>query len=450
MTTIRWEIPPSTLSWLGKVPTDRPVAMLIRHSVRDFLPPGDAGYTLPITDTGRVLAVQLGEHLRGRLRFVHASPLLRTMQTATCLAEGAGIEPTPRPDRLLGDPGVFVVDDRAGETWAQHGHEEVMRRLVEEPMPPFGCADAEPAARFLVHHMLATAGEVPGIHAFATHDSLVTATVARLVGERLTANDWPWYLEAAFFWRDEQGVHAAYRTWHATRPDPVVSLTEADVVGFARREVAATVGLDCPARFFLAGGAFKTLLTGRAPRDLDLWAPSREDRAALVDTLRRKGAVPLPEVPYTEGFRLGDRTIEVPLNTAPGELEARLLRFDLALAAVGAEFLPGDEWRAVVHPRAVESMASRQVLLLDELLNWRHSLSSLVRMRRYANELGYAVPESEVARVWSIFESQPPDVQAEMVQRFRAVPRGDAEIEADVERRFGRRGEGVTQARTYA
>lgn len=50
-----------------------------------------------------------------------------------------------------------------------------------------------------------------------------------------------------------------------------------DVIEFARREVARTVGLGSGARFFLAGGAFKSLLTGRPPRDLDLWAPSVED-----------------------------------------------------------------------------------------------------------------------------------------------------------------------------
>ena len=40
--------------------------------------------------------------------------------------------------------------------------------------------------------------------------------------------------------------------------------------------------LGCQARFFFAGGAFKSLLTSRPPKDLDLWAPSAEDRAALV------------------------------------------------------------------------------------------------------------------------------------------------------------------------
>jgi hypothetical protein len=354
------------------------------------------------------------------------------MQTASCLAAGAGLNVTPIQDKLLGDPGIFVVDGRAGDTWKLLGQEEVMRHLVEETKSLPGCAAAEPAARFLVHHMLSQAGTAPGVHAFATHDSLVTATVAHLVGEPLGVQDWPWFLEAAFFWEQDGNVHSAYRGWHAVRTAPLVALTEDDVVGFARREVAATVGLDCPARFFLAGGAFKALLTGRPPRDLDLWAPSVEDRAVLEATLRRRGAQPLPEQSHTQAFRLGDRIIELSLYTEPGTLEEHLLGFDLALAAVGAEHRPSDRWRAVVHPLAHRSVERRSVLLLDELKNWKHSLTSLERLRRYATELGYTAPTSEEGRIWSIFESQPRDVQAEMVERFQCNARHDQGVAEEV------------------
>ena len=51
--------------------------MLRRHSVRSHLEPGEAGYAMPITDTGRVFAVELGRRLEGRLRLLHASPLVR-------------------------------------------------------------------------------------------------------------------------------------------------------------------------------------------------------------------------------------------------------------------------------------------------------------------------------------------------------------------------------------
>ncbi|MCB9686071.1 MAG: histidine phosphatase family protein [Alphaproteobacteria bacterium] len=300
MTTNPWVIPPSTLRWLEEAPTDRPVAMLIRHSVRGPLAEGDAGYHVPLTDDGHELARALGAVLRGRLRAVSASPLLRTMQTAERLLDGAGVAASVTPDKLLGDPGVFMLDRRAGTHWRDLGHEGMMTHLVEDRAPLPGCAAADPAARFLVHHMLASARGVPGVYAFATHDSLVTATAARLLQVPLNRQHWPWYLEAAIFWEADGQVQVAYRDRRGARPAPIVGLTEADVLGLARREVAATVGPDCPARFFLAGGAFKTLLTGRPPRDLDLWAPSAEDRAILESTLLARGAERLPEQPYTQ------------------------------------------------------------------------------------------------------------------------------------------------------
>jgi hypothetical protein len=286
--------------------------------------------------------------------------------------------------------------------------------------------------------MLSAIREQPGIHAFSTHDSLVTATVAHLLEVPLGPEAWPYYLEAAFFWEEDGVVWTAYRDHHRAKPGPVVSLCEEDVVHLACREVAATVGLTCQARFFVAGGLFKTLLTGRAPRDVDLWAPTARDRENLVACLMERGAEPLPQQPYTQGFRIGGRLVEVPLSVGPESLEERLARFDLALSAVGAESSPGDHWRGVVHPLALRSVEQQQVLLLDELPNWRHSLTSLERMRRYASELGFESPESEEGRIWSIFDGQPPEKQRGMVRRFEISARRDQGVEDDLRRRWNR------------
>jgi hypothetical protein len=220
-------------------------------------------------------------------------------------------------------------------------------------------------------------------------------------------------------------------------PAPLVALTEGNAVALARREVAATFGLDCPARFFLAGGAFKTLLTGKPPRDLDIWAASAADRQVLEARLVARGAERLPEQPYTQGFRLNGRVIELPLHTEPNVLENRLARFDIALSAVGVEHTPTDEWRAVIHPLALASAAKRQVLLLDELLNWKHALASLVRLRSYASELGFEVPLSEEQRIWGIFDAQPPEMRRGMLERFRASARFDTRVAEEAATRTG-------------
>ncbi|MFO8082590.1 MAG: calcium-binding protein [Armatimonadota bacterium] len=304
MTNIDWRIPPSTLSWLDEVPTDAPVAVLLRHSVRGPLPPGEAGNAVRITGIGESLASQLGQIMGNRLCSLHANPVLRCVQTAEAIRHGAGADLRVGRDRYLGDPGIYVVDGkRAWANWQKLDHEGVMEHLVSQDNALPGMADPDPAARFLVQHMLASAGDRPGLHVHVTHDSIVTATAARLLGESLGKDAWPWYMEGAFFWHDGGRVAVAYKEHHHhVMRTALCSLEERDVIDFARREVAATVGTDCDARFFLGGGAFKTLLTGQPPRDLDLWAPSVQDRERLIETLLSRGARELGEL----SLQLGD------------------------------------------------------------------------------------------------------------------------------------------------
>lgn len=358
---VDWRIPPSVLRRLPEVPTQSAVAVLLRHSVRDDLPPGAAGDTLPITDTGVRLARELGALLGPRLRALHASPLVRCVQTAEALRDGASVRVPIHHDRLLGDPGVYVVDGRrAWHNWQEKGHEGVMAHLVAEHEPLPGMAAPDAAARFLVQHMLAAAGSEPGFHIFVTHDSLVTATAARILGEPLGVDAWPWYLEGAFFWRQNGALVATYRDMRRPYGDqPLCRLDDRDVVELARREIARTVGLDCPARFFLAGGAFKTLLTGQPPRDIDLWAPSERDRELLIATLEARGARCLDARPFADAFDIGERVVEVPHETEAATLAERLGRFDMARSAVGVEHRPGDQWSAIVHPLARASVNER-------------------------------------------------------------------------------------------
>jgi len=266
--------------------------------------------------------------------------------------------------------------------------------------------------------MLAACGSTPGLHVFVTHDSLITATAARILDEPLGREDWPWYLEAALFWPSERGIEARYRDRGGSVRTPLVTLDEDHVIELARREIAGTVGLTCPARFFLAGGAFKTLLHGRPPRDLDLWAPSAHDRAALVETLLARGARKLDGGLFSDTFEIRERIVDVPDKVEPSTLEERLARFDLALSAIGAEHIGDDRWRASIHPLALTAAAARQILLLKPLVNWRHALTTLVRARRYARELRFELPDAEQAEVWRVFDAQEPGMRHGMIERL--------------------------------
>lgn len=209
----RMGLPPHTMRWLAELPTDTPVAVLMRHSARPPIPKGEVGMDLPITAEGRTMALELGAALGTRLRRLHTSPVLRCVQTADALAEGAGSRATPVHDTMLGEPGAFVLDGRAAwDNWIRLGHEGVMTHLVSAHTALPGMAEPREAAHRLTRHMLEAAGVEPGIHVFVTHDLLVTATAARALGVSLGREDWPPYLEAAFFWRTSGAVQAAYRS----------------------------------------------------------------------------------------------------------------------------------------------------------------------------------------------------------------------------------------------
>lgn len=209
----RFSIPDSTLHWLQRIPADRPVAVLIRHSARGPLAPGDAGYSVPLLPEGFALAGALGRLVAGRVASLHSSPLLRCLQSAEALQIGAGSDFPMHADERLGDPGVYVTRSaEAGATWRELGHESVMTSIVANVQLP-GLRPPRQAARELTDYMLERA-TTPGLHFFFTHDSLVTATAAHALGAKLTRSDWPQYLEAALFWRDRARTLAAYRDLH--------------------------------------------------------------------------------------------------------------------------------------------------------------------------------------------------------------------------------------------
>lgn len=206
------------------------------------------------------------------------------------------------------------------------------------------------------------------------------------------------------------------------------------VLQFAADELGATIGLDFPGRVFVAGGAFKTLIHGRPPRDLDLWAPSPEDRARLVERLELRGAIARPRHAYSDVYYIAGRELEIPDRTEPDTLEARLRRFDIGLSAVGVESSHGS-LGAVVDPVARASVEHRSVFLLKPLANPRHVLSTIARARRYADELGWSVPETDESLAWSVFDAADADEQTRLLERYERAALPGWGVREEAERR---------------
>ena len=215
----------------------------------------------------------------------------------------------------------------------------------------------------------------------------------------------------------------------------MVALADSEVLAFGLRHLRTVLGDDFPGRVFLAGGAFKTLVHGRPPRDLDLWAPTPADRRVLIDHLQARGR-PLGRRAFADGFRVGGQEVEVPDKAEPPTLEGRLARFDLGIVAIGVE-CGGGPARAVVHPLARVSVERREILLLKPLANPRHCLSTLARARRAAAELGFRVPPQEEAAVWEVFDAADPPSQRELLAESENAAVPDWGVLAEARARAG-------------
>ncbi len=225
MTRISDQYHTASVDLLKTAPPNYPVVALLRHSIRDELPPDGIGYTLPITEEGKQQGIKLGQMIGASLQTLHSSPLARCLNTAEAINEGAGLELLIVEDRLLGDPGAYVIDgELAWSNWAHLGSRGVMRHLVSEHDALPGMARPGEAARRLVLHMLESAKNIPGVHIFVSHDNLVMATAARLLGEAFEQDSYPNYLEAAIFWQDDDGVHTTYRGRISLREPNLVCL----------------------------------------------------------------------------------------------------------------------------------------------------------------------------------------------------------------------------------
>jgi broad specificity phosphatase PhoE len=179
------------------------VAILIRHADRDALSRDDVGYALPITETGKQRAHGFGKKLGSRLVSLHTSPFVRCIQTAEAMKAGAMVDAPLVLDKMLGDPGVYVLDGQvAWPTWQKMGSEEVVEHLVTSDIPLPGMSEPNAAAERLIRHMKSIATATLGVHVFVTHDAIIATTAAKILNTS-SRYLWPCFLEGAIFWFDD-------------------------------------------------------------------------------------------------------------------------------------------------------------------------------------------------------------------------------------------------------
>jgi len=169
--------------------------LLVRHAERPPIPNGSWGRELSITDAGREASIELGSRL-GSIPRIVSSPVPRCVQTAEALRQGAGGSASIEQDRLLGDPGVWVMQpELAGPQFQAGGARGVVARQLAGAVVP-GMRPLTDGASLLLDLLLRTAPPVGSVSVCVTHDAVMAPLIGHLFGQERVGPIWPNFLEA--------------------------------------------------------------------------------------------------------------------------------------------------------------------------------------------------------------------------------------------------------------
>ena len=424
---MRYTIPSWMKAVLEEILPGEQVAILLRHSVREKIPerPLEA-FHLPITSEGIQLARELGKLLRGKLSRLYSSPVLRCLQTAGAVAAGANVLLPIQKDLFLGHHGIHILDlpkllalQKEGKTITSYQWLSPLLQNTpwEGLMPlPFG------GTAFLAH--LYKKSSPQGISLFCSHDSVISFLLLYvfqdLFLEKMTP---PKFLEGVICLFTREKAKIFYRDWQKEISLPSLNLSE-ESVRLWGHWLANTVLSGEKARYTIAGGAFKFLLTGDFSTDIDIWPYSSQDREKICKALYQNGAIPLgANSPFFETFDYHGWIVEVSLQEK-GSVEDVISHFDLPLASIGVEYIPEqDQWKSWIHPLAKRDLQDRQVRLFSPFPNSDYLLTSLERQERYAKELGFQKCLESEKKAWEFFCSRPPSKRQQMVELYLLTSR---------------------------
>lgn len=208
---------------LTRLPPDRPVHLLTRHSVREEATHGFADYRLRLTPEGVALAEEWGARLDRPVAALYSSPVERCVDTARAMQRGArgkGLisdELAVKEVNVLVEPGSYVKDvNEAGPAFFRLGAVGFINRHLEEGIQGV-LSPAEGRAQ-LVRHFLDHDPEPGTLAVHVTHDTILAAFVAGLHDHvRIEHDDWPWMMEGLWLWFDGQELHWIWRGEQGSR-----------------------------------------------------------------------------------------------------------------------------------------------------------------------------------------------------------------------------------------
>jgi hypothetical protein len=166
---------------------------MIRHSIRFPINMPEETLIAGLTPEGVRLAEEFGVWLTlsRRIYRVMVSPVGRCVDTGRSIIQGANW------------PNPVVVDRKLGFPFVENGWQKMNQQkpLDEVPHEAFD----------VLTYLLEDTNHDAGLNLYITHDGNIAFMAIALLGEPITEENWPDYLEGMAFWREEEAVHIAWR-----------------------------------------------------------------------------------------------------------------------------------------------------------------------------------------------------------------------------------------------
>lgn len=188
--------------------------MILRHSLRDKIPPNEMGYDILLTREGEVMAEHFGRHCNLALSCIHTSVVKRCKQTASLLAKGYqethNISLPIIPTCVLTDS--YINDlDKAVALFKTHSPYWIMSVFLRGEKLD-GMRNVNDSMRLLFDYIFKNQNE-NGMEVFITHDTFLIAIVCfcHNIQPELDDFSWPYMLEGAFLYLEDGQIHCIFR-----------------------------------------------------------------------------------------------------------------------------------------------------------------------------------------------------------------------------------------------
>lgn len=200
------------------IPPESDVALVLRHAEREDIPLDSFGENVKLTKWGVKSAERLGELLSGRPPGrMASSPILRCVDTAQAILQGASWPGNAVPDWRLGAPGPFVVKtELAGQLFMEIGIAELVRRQLSDANPPQGMRKTADGVKLLQDFLREGLGTGGRVSIYVTHDAILSVLVGYFFRLPVWEDGWPNYLEGMLFWRCSDTLHFAWNSHQAS------------------------------------------------------------------------------------------------------------------------------------------------------------------------------------------------------------------------------------------